>query len=242
MLSQPLSRSCLSGSAMSDVSSTFVPTNPSGHHPAFLIYPIIYVFCTAPLALGRVVTMTGRDISITYFCLAGAMIASNGWLDVLLFSTTRRSIIFNAPLDSENTGLETFEFMRTPYWRQYGNMVWVQGGAQASNGKHSHQLNGQRSVLGFGKIRQLIGWGRGDHRPKKSTGRWIGSPGGGSQESLRGIPRTAEAGIQMDMVTTVVVEIKDNAKTRSREPSGKSIDSSEKIYCHSADCSGSLRP
>ncbi|GKT89586.1 integral membrane protein [Colletotrichum tofieldiae] len=104
-------------------------TTPSnaGHHPAFLIYPIIYILCTAPLALGRVITMAGKQVSLEYFCLAGSMIASNGWLDVLLFSTTRHVIIFNASPDYEETGLETFAFMRTPANRRYGNMVWVQG-------------------------------------------------------------------------------------------------------------------
>ncbi|KAI1336616.1 G protein-coupled glucose receptor regulating Gpa2-domain-containing protein [Xylariaceae sp. FL0016] len=48
------------------------------HRPAaFLAYPLAYVSCILPLALGRVATM-----------------ASNGWLDVVLFCTTRRGIVF----------------------------------------------------------------------------------------------------------------------------------------------------
>ncbi|KAI1134043.1 G protein-coupled glucose receptor regulating Gpa2-domain-containing protein [Hypoxylon sp. FL0543] len=233
--SQPLSHSRPSGS-----------TNPSaqrqspGYHPTFLIYPVIYVLCTAPLALGRVVSMSGRDVSIAYFCLAGAMIASNGWLDVLLFSTTRHSIIFNASPDSENTGLETFAFMRTPHWRQYGNMVWVQGGAQGSNGEDNRQHAGRkRTIWGLHRIGQLVGWRGRDGRSMNGAGRWAGGQGSGSQESLRGITGTAETGIQMDTVTTVVVEIEqDNSKTRSREPSAHSIDSSEKVTAQRA---GSLR-
>ncbi|KAI1390424.1 G protein-coupled glucose receptor regulating Gpa2-domain-containing protein [Hypoxylon trugodes] len=235
--SQPLSHSRSSASARPDANGKS-GRNTSGHHPAFLIYPVIYILCTAPLALGRVVTMSGRDVSIAYFCLAGAMIASNGWLDVLLFSTTRHSIIFNASPDSENTGLETFAFMRTPHWRQYGNMVWVQGGAQTSNGEDEGRTRERRRAAGgLDRIGQLIGWGGRDGR--SITGRWMGGQGSGSQESLRGTTAAAETGIQMDTVTTVVVEIEQgNAKTRSREPSAHSIDSSEKVLAHRA---GSLR-
>ncbi|KAF3055704.1 hypothetical protein GL218_06806 [Daldinia childiae] len=238
--SQPLSHSRPSASTRSDTNNTSTQTNPSGHHPAFLVYPVIYILCTAPLALGRVVSMSGTEVSIAYFCLAGTMIASNGWLDVLLFSTTRHSIIFNAPLDSEDTGLETFAFMRTPHWRQYGNMIWVQGGAHTSNGEDGRQGRGRRrAVWGLGRLGELIGWDGRDGRSKNSSSRWVGGPGSGSQESLRGITRAAEAGIQMDTVTTVVVEVEqEHSKTRSREPSAHSIDSSEKVHEQRA---GSLR-
>ncbi|KAI2619446.1 G protein-coupled glucose receptor regulating Gpa2-domain-containing protein [Hypomontagnella submonticulosa] len=238
--SQPLSHSRPSVSTRSGTNAASGRAHPSGHHPAFLIYPVIYVLCTAPLALGRVVTMSGREVSIAYFCLAGAMIASNGWLDVLLFSTTRHSIIFNASLDSENIGLDTFAFMRTPHWRQYGNMVWVQGAAQPGNEEGGRQRRGRRkAVWGLDRIGQLIGRNGRDGRSKNGTDRWPGGQGSGSQESLRGITGTVETGIQMDTVTTVVVEIEqDNAKTRSREPSAHSIDSSEKVSAHRA---GSLR-
>ncbi|KAI1205362.1 G protein-coupled glucose receptor regulating Gpa2-domain-containing protein [Annulohypoxylon truncatum] len=215
-------------------------THPSDHRPAFLIYPLIYVLCTAPLALGRIATMTGKDVSVAYFCLAGAMIASNGWLDVLLFSTTRHSIIFNAPPDSENTGLETFAFMRTPYWRKYGNMVWVQGGVHGSDVEDKHQPRIPRSAArGFDRLNRLMRRGGRDGRSTHGAGRWNGGRRGGSQESLRGITEQAETGIQMDTVTTVVVEIEhDDAKARSREPSAHSLDSSERVPVESA---GSLR-
>ncbi|KAI5859582.1 G protein-coupled glucose receptor regulating Gpa2-domain-containing protein [Durotheca rogersii] len=236
--SQPPTHGHPSESTRSGTNNTPTRSNPSGHHPAFLIYPIIYVLCTAPLALGRVVTMTGTNVSVEYFCLAGAMIASNGWLDVLLFSTTRHTIIFNASLDIENTGLETFAFMRTPHWRQYGNIVWVQGGDQPGNGEGERQRRRRRGGV-WGKIEKWVGWNGRAGRSKSGGSGWVGGQGGGSQESLRGITGTAETGIQMDTVTTVVVEIEqENAKTRSREPSAHSIDSTEKVPAHSA---GSLR-
>ncbi|XXG93792.1 hypothetical protein Hte_000041 [Hypoxylon texense] len=237
---RPLSHSRPSATTRSTTNGISTRMQSSGHHPAFLIYPVIYVLCTAPLALGRVVSMSGREVSIAYFCAAGAMIASNGWLDVLLFSTTRHSIIFNASPDSDNTGLETFAFMRTPHWRQYGNMVWVQGGARGENGEQGRQHRRRREApWGLGKITRLAGWSRMGRGSENKTNNWFGGTGSGSQESLRGNAGAAETGIQMDTVTTVVVEVAQNSpKTSLREPSAHSVDSSEKLP---AERAGSLR-
>lgn len=74
-----------------------------------IAYPIIYVFCTLPLATLRMYTMAHPDIKISggWYCFAGAMIASNGWLDVLLYSLTRHPVLFSnePPIDN---GIETF--------------------------------------------------------------------------------------------------------------------------------------
>lgn len=34
----------------------------SGHHPAFLIYPLVYFICCAPMALGPMILMAGVTI------------------------------------------------------------------------------------------------------------------------------------------------------------------------------------
>ncbi|OHE91500.1 integral membrane protein [Colletotrichum orchidophilum] len=196
-------------------------SNPSnaGHHPAFLIYPIIYILCTAPLALGRVITMAGKPVSLEYFCLAGAMIASNGWLDVLLFSTTRHVIIFDASPDFEETGIETFAFMRTPTNRRYGNMVWVQGAGSAPNNLSADEGTG-------GWLWKLFRRGRGVGDAKKD-GRRSGAQRSISQESLR---RRAEQmeGIQMETVTTVVVEMEGHSAGKKVNRRPASVDTFEK--------------
>lgn len=98
----------------------------------FLLYPLVYVVCTTPLAAGRLVSMSGHQVSLGYLCFAGAMIACNGWLDVLLYSSTRRSIIFSCEgPPSQNTGIETFSFMcSTP---KLGNTTIVIGGVGPSS-------------------------------------------------------------------------------------------------------------
>ncbi len=194
-------------------------SSPRSSNQAFLIYPIIYVSCTAPLALGRIVTMAGKHVSITYFLVAGALIASNGWLDVLLFSVTRHTVIFDRPADSEDTGVDTFAFMRTPRERQYGNMIWVQGGAASAapeqEGPRGRRRNGSS---GWERIGERMGWGNNNNHNRrdhfKGTSReWGGGPGSVSQESLRGgFGYLADTGIQMETVTTVVVEVEQDKK------------------------------
>ncbi|CAK7228908.1 hypothetical protein SCUCBS95973_007040 [Sporothrix curviconia] len=116
----------------------------SFHHPGFLIYPIIYVVCTLPLALGRIATMAGAEVPLSYFCAAGALITSNGWLDVLLWGSTRRNIIFG-DVGEEDVGISTFTFMRTPANRRFGNMVWVEGGVNKNNAKNTKEDNNKTS-------------------------------------------------------------------------------------------------
>lgn len=96
----------------------------SGHHPAFLIYPLVYFICCAPMAIGPMILASGVSVKQGYFLWAGAMIASNGWLDVVLWSCT---MIFLAPSDIKEAGLSSFRFLRTPSV-EYGNMVWVEAG------------------------------------------------------------------------------------------------------------------
>ncbi|KAH8774359.1 integral membrane protein, partial [Diaporthe sp. PMI_573] len=110
------------------------PKINADHHPAFLVYPLIYVMCTMPLAIGRIAAMTGVHVPLEYFCAAGALIVSNGWLDVLLWGTTRHTIVFGRLEDAGALGLDTFDFMRTPSDRRFGNFVWVEGGSDKQTG------------------------------------------------------------------------------------------------------------
>ncbi|KAL2759153.1 hypothetical protein ACRALDRAFT_2098986 [Sodiomyces alcalophilus JCM 7366] len=100
--------------------------------PTFLLYPLAHVLCTAPLAAGRVATMAGTHPTLAYFCAAGAIIACNGWLDALLYASTRRSILFSDKPPSQDTGLNTFSYLRTPANRRFGNVVFVAGGVGAT--------------------------------------------------------------------------------------------------------------
>ncbi|KAI3317987.1 hypothetical protein HD806DRAFT_352156 [Xylariaceae sp. AK1471] len=161
--------------------------NSGYHHPAFLIYPIIYLLCILPLAVGRVATMAGKDPPLGYFCFAGALVASNGWLDVLLFTSTRRSIVFahGDDLGNEDTGINTFTFTHsTP--KTFGNTIWVRGGRDEQH--RNAPTGGWWRILGDPETQA---------RKQSRLGKSL------SQTSLTPIELNA---IQMEVVTTVVVE------------------------------------
>lgn len=216
-------------------SAPVAPKTHDGHHPAFLIYPVIYVVCTAPLALARIATMAGGTVPLGYFCAAGALITSNGWLDILLWGVTRRVLLFDSDVDAEAVGLETFTFMRTPPGREFGNLVWVEGTSRRDRegGQQQQDSGGDEAKDGFG---WWGGWrrARSGRRPPAGHSRMasrsaqarghkrIGSRSI-SQESLRG---QGDMAIQMDVVTTVEVEVGvDKRRTRQRQYS-LSVDSS----------------
>jgi len=72
-------------------------------------YPIIYVICTLPLVIARLMSMADRKGTYAQLCIAGAMITSNGWLDVLLYSITRSSLLFGSDTGAEQgRALDTF--------------------------------------------------------------------------------------------------------------------------------------
>ena len=97
-----------------------------GAMPLMVLYPIVYVVCTAPLAIGRIAALAGSEISLAYFCVAGSMIASNGWLDVLLYTSTRADIVFAADPPTEDIGLDTFAFMGKGH--KFGTVTTVEAG------------------------------------------------------------------------------------------------------------------
>jgi hypothetical protein len=72
-------------------------------------YPIVYVVCTLPLVKARLTAMAEKPVTFTELTIAGAMITSNGWLDVLLYTLTRSSSIFASDASNERDGvLNTF--------------------------------------------------------------------------------------------------------------------------------------
>ncbi|KAK6227347.1 integral membrane protein [Colletotrichum tabaci] len=153
----------------------------------FLLYPLVFLLCTAPLALGRLLSSGGVKLSPEYLIFAGAMITSNGWLDVLIFSTTRSGILFDAPVDEENLGLDTFSF--TPMGHQYGHRVWIQGGPP----KESSPNLGRQGIFRKPSCRTR-------HVAEASHDR------SESQTSLQDRDASGFKGIQMETVTRIFVE------------------------------------
>ncbi|KAG9238174.1 G protein-coupled glucose receptor regulating Gpa2-domain-containing protein [Amylocarpus encephaloides] len=109
--------------------------------PLMILYPLIYTVCTAPLASLRIYALAGHSVSLGYFCMAGTMIACNGWLDVLLYASTRADIVFADLPPGEGTGLDTFNFMG----RHMGVSPTV---SHSSNRSNVDSRNDSRMALG----------------------------------------------------------------------------------------------
>lgn len=103
-----------------------------------VVYPLVYVVCTIPLASARMAAMSGNPPSLKRLCLAGAMITSNGWLDVLLYTLTRRIMIFSDEPPPENNGFDTF----STFWNEKPRRF---GGETTISALNSHKRSRGRS-------------------------------------------------------------------------------------------------
>lgn len=117
-----------------------------------VVYPLVYVVCTIPLASARMAAMSGEPPSLARLCLSGAMITSNGWLDVLLYTLTRRIMIFSDEPPPEDNGFDTFATFWAEKPRRFGGETTIE-----ANHKHSHSAShshGHR--LHFGRSRVTL--------------------------------------------------------------------------------------
>jgi len=58
-----------------------------------LWYPFVYLIITAPLTIARIAGFAGRQWAVTCIFVGAAFYASGGWLNVLLYTATRKGII-----------------------------------------------------------------------------------------------------------------------------------------------------
>ncbi|KAF7196955.1 hypothetical protein HII31_01873 [Pseudocercospora fuligena] len=82
---------------------------------SIVIYPIAYVACTLPAVIARLKIMAGGTVGYAELTVAGFMLASNGWIDVLLYTVSRRTLIFGPAVTTEQVGgLDTFTIWNQP--------------------------------------------------------------------------------------------------------------------------------
>lgn len=76
-------------------------------------YPIVYMVCTLPAVIARLSIMNGQKVGYVELSIVGFMLVTNGWLDVILYSTTRRSLITGQTLQDRSVhALDTFAMCR----------------------------------------------------------------------------------------------------------------------------------
>lgn len=226
------SRVSRSGVNMTDGGNTngpSTPLRPSGHHPAFLIYPCIYTITGTPLILGSLIPILERNPA--FMGTAGGLLASTGLLDAILWSSI---IVFSKREDMVNTGLDQFSFMRTPEGRTLGNIVFVQGGRNPGGGGGAggggggpsyYNNNTSNSNKESDRQRRRQSW-----HSKKEKGWWRLGDRNSSQTNLtqERMP-DVDGGIQMEVVTSVVVEGQSGASTE-RHSRDRSTDSATLKY------------
>lgn len=189
-------------------SPKYMPPNPrkntapelSGHHPAFLVYPVIYLATTIPVALvGLLSAAHSINVQPKHFNLVIGITSLAGLLDAILWSTT---ILLSSSKELKETGLDPFEFLRSPS-RDYGNIVWVEGAA----GIQTEQRKGSR-----GHIRWRLNGGR-YSLPKVNEDRIVDD--------------FALNEIHMDTITSVQVE---HSLTEPKEPDNPFTSKVPKAY------------
>ena len=103
-------------------SSTEIRARSAGK--LIVAYPIVYVVCTLPLVKARLTSMAGHSVSFLELTVAGSMITSCGWLDVLLYSLTRRALLFGPDIADEHArALDTFRLRPD---QQYGTTTFIE--------------------------------------------------------------------------------------------------------------------
>jgi hypothetical protein len=128
-----------------------------GATPLMVLYPLIYTLCTAPLAAGRIYALAGHEVSLGYFCAAGTMIACNGWLDVILYASTRADIVFSEFPPGDDTGLDTFAFMGKGH--SLGTTTTIIAGGSTPHNRTASRAASRSASRGANRLGKMGGRG-----------------------------------------------------------------------------------
>lgn len=185
-----LKRSATSSSRAASQTNKSLGTSlrPSGHHPAFLVYPFVFILCSAPVTIGSMFDAAATNT--TYVEVTGPLLALTGLLDAIVWSST---LLFTDERTMKQTGLDRFDFTRTPEGRLFGNVVWVQGGtADKEDGRRRQQ---QKRTRKNGRGWWMLGGDHGPSTPVRSE----------SSERIRAAG-PADGAVHVDVITSVVVQ------------------------------------
>ena len=163
-----------------------------------LLYPLIYIMLTLPLAIGRMVAMTGRTLPDAYFCAAGTLLTSCGWMDALLYTLTRRVLVSNELRSRSNP--------RAPTIRTTNHRTEDQYGLQSMNGVAVDKMASHSVTITGGAGRRLSriveNHRRARSHGRKSTGSRSSSPTGSTDSIIKfgpgGIGIVKETNIQFE--------------------------------------------
>ncbi|KAK7515772.1 hypothetical protein IWZ03DRAFT_211387 [Phyllosticta citriasiana] len=186
-----------------------------------VIYPAVYVVCTLPLVYARVASFMGHPVGYTHFCLGGALITSNGWIDVLVYFLTRRVLLFgDAPeiriqAQPADQAIDTFQstFPLSKNKNRLGTVTTIEATRSGSVFNHGSRvgLGGLQFSTMRGKESLELFFARGG-KPQE-TSFWRQLRRKGSKDSLS---------VKLETTVTVHSEPADSATSRiarERRPS-----------------------
>lgn len=95
-----------------------------------VIYPFVYIGLSLPLAAGRMCTANNIIPSKTYFAVAGSLMAFSGFVDVLVYTLTRKHLLVDTNMDAGSRSYAYYFNSNT-----YETHISTAAGA-TSTGKH----------------------------------------------------------------------------------------------------------
>ena len=94
-----------------------------------VIYPLVYLVLSLPLAAGRMATARGNPPSKTYFGVAGCLMALSGLMDVTVYTLTRRHLL----TDTEYSTTDHNYDINDSQWQ--GNITTTTEGTRSRKGR-----------------------------------------------------------------------------------------------------------
>jgi hypothetical protein len=58
-----------------------------------LIYPVVYMILNMPISMARIAEFAGHDWGITFLHFGAALFECTGWINVLLYTSTRKGLV-----------------------------------------------------------------------------------------------------------------------------------------------------
>ncbi|KAK0788093.1 hypothetical protein LTR75_012696 [Friedmanniomyces endolithicus] len=160
-----------------------------------IAYPIVYVLCTLPLVIMRLTSMAGGAVTFPQLCVAGALITSNGWLDVLLYTVTRRALLFGSDeaLDERSGVLDTFRLRPDA---GFGVTTTIEAGGGGHVGRRPSSRHRRKGSQLGGFVGGGGGGGGGGQSPMGSTEELVGLGG----VKMQTVVQTVTESVEMETV------------------------------------------
>ncbi|KAF8251361.1 hypothetical protein K440DRAFT_595976 [Wilcoxina mikolae CBS 423.85] len=125
-----------------------------------LVYPIAYTCLTLPLAAYRMSALSGKKLNDRFLLFAGVCMTSCGWIDVILYIVTRRTIVYQHSVDTSYSGTGGIGGIQMNASLPYGNSTTVGCVGAACSSMNRSQLRETASAAcsqeGFVKLEQVV--------------------------------------------------------------------------------------